>query len=154
MNPQAQLTTAAVAAFLTFAACGAPPIDSNADDAPAPTAQAALSFSADIMPILEQRCWQCHNNLLSDYARVMSTTGWCWVDEAEGSEELPFIEPGDPSRSLLFRKLRSPGPDFDLVRSCGRPMPADRTEAPYGLEELFPDEFALIERWIAEGAPE
>lgn len=73
------------------------------------------------------------------------------MPRAIGSEELPSVEPGDPTRSLLFRKLLSSGAELDLVRSCGRPMPADRTE-PYGLEELFPEEFATIERWIEDGA--
>ena len=149
------LLVVTVAVVLVSAACGddakteapvtAPPEEDNED---------TLSFAADVLPIFERRCFRCHETSLSEHQRVMTATGVCFDDD-RFEEVLPFVEPGDPWRSLLFRRLLSPEPGLNFSgRSCGFPMPADRAVAPYGLEKLFPDEFAIIERWINDGAGE
>lgn len=97
---------------------------------PAPTASpgggATVSFSGEVLPLLEQHCARCHGGIaglwLTDYEHLML-----------GGDNGSPVRPGDPEGSVLYRTVEQ---GF---------MPPD---AP----PLTPDELRLLHRWIAEGA--
>jgi cytochrome c5 len=98
---------------------------------PQPT-QSQPSFSADVLPVFEQKCVACHGNLGgwggSNYEDVMTS-----------GDHAPVIIPGDIENSLLAQKLLG-------TQSVGTVMP------PAG---KLPDaEIQAILDWIAAGAPE
>lgn len=88
-----------------------------------------VSFSADVMPILEQYCWECHSEesaelglRLDSYEGVMA-----------GSDYGTVVEPGDPAGSLLI----------DMVEAGDMPEEGD---------PVPPEQLEVIKTWIAEGA--
>lgn len=97
---------------------------------PAPTltpgGSTTVSFSQDILPILQQNCIGCHGGIagmwLTDYDRVRLP-----------SNNGATIYPGEPDRSPLYLYVR------DGL------MPANA-------DPLSPDQIALIRQWILEGA--
>jgi|ERR1700687_458403 len=109
-----------------------------------------VSLSNDIQPIFDARCVRCHNPDLfrgtldltqgNAYANLVSqpTSDACMAEVPDSVRVVPF----DPQSSMLWLKTLP-----DDTR-CGGPMPFG-TE---GLGIIAPDEFALIEMWIAQGA--
>lgn len=94
-------------------------------------ADEALTFERDIRPIFRAHCYDCHGA----------------TDEVEGSLDLRLvrfmqtggdsgaaIEPGHPEESLLLQRIRS-------------------GEMPPGDAKVSEAEIALLEKWIAAGAP-
>ncbi|MDX1645587.1 MAG: c-type cytochrome domain-containing protein [Longimicrobiales bacterium] len=88
-----------------------------------------VSFSADVMPILEQYCWECHSEentelglRLDSYEGVMA-----------GSDYGTVVEPGDPDGSLLV----------DMVEAGDMPEEGD---------PVPPEQLEILKTWIAEGA--
>lgn len=95
----------------------------------APSAHEPVSFSAEVMPLLEQYCWECHSEentelglRLDSYEGVMA-----------GSDYGTVVEAGDPSGSLLV----------DMMEAGD--MPEDGDPVP-------PEQIEIIKTWIAEGA--
>lgn len=106
-----------------------------------------VSFANDVQPIFDARCVSCHtpDSVLdltagSAYANLVNqpTSDGCMAQVPNSVLVVPF----DPTTSMLWLKTRP-----DDAR-CGAPMPRG-TE---GLGIIAPDEFALIETWISEGA--
>jgi hypothetical protein len=111
-----------------------------------------VSFANDIQPIFTARCAFCHTDrpggpagsLYLDEGRAYAdlvnqpTSDGCMA-EAPGSVR---VVPFDPLSSMLWLKTRP-----DDAR-CGVPMPWGTP----GLGIDFPDEFALLETWISQGA--
>lgn len=98
-------------------------------DGGAVAAHEPVSFSQEVMPILEQYCWECHGEettelglRLDSYERVMA-----------GSDYGTVIEPGDPDGSLLV----------DMVEAGDMPEEGD---------PMPPEQLEIIKTWIAEGA--
>lgn len=91
-------------------------------------------FEEKIAPILQRRCYECHSHQ-SGKAKgglvLDSQSGW-----EKGGSEGAAIVPGKPDESLLM----------EVVRYEGNEMPPD--------EQLPEDEIALLEKWIAMGAPD
>ena len=92
------------------------------------------SFSKDIEPLFKKSCSACHGtkNAFNDwdassYDSVMNT-----------GKHKPVIKPGDPTNSILVQMLQG-------KTEYGRQMPLGRA--------LKNDQIQLIERWIADGAP-
>lgn len=121
-----------VPAFAVAVAVGLA-IQSDASTARAGTevvgAHEPVSFSAEVMPILERRCWECHSEQntelglrLDSYEGIMA-----------GSDYGTVVEPGDPDGSLLI----------DMVESGDMPEEGD---------PVPPEELEVIKTWIAEGA--
>ena len=99
-----------------------------------PPAQAAVSFTREVAPILVQECSACHDAKkakggfrLHTYAALMSKP----VDQE------PAVVPGKPDGSRLFQLLVTPNPD-------------DRM--PQEDEPLSSAQIATIRQWISEGA--
>jgi hypothetical protein len=91
-------------------------------------------FEKQIAPILKRRCFQCHSHE-SGKAKgglvLDSRHGW-----EQGGSEGPAIVPGQPGKSLLL----------EAVRYESYEMPPKK--------KLPASEIALLERWIAMGAPD
>ena len=93
-----------------------------------------VSFRAEIAPLLQRRCANCHSeeNAKGDYrldtfARLLKG----------GDSDLPVVVPGKAEESELYRLLLESSPEDRM------PQKADA---------LPPEEIALIKRWIDEGA--
>ena len=91
-------------------------------------------FEGQIAPILERRCFGCHSHE-SGKAKgglvLDSRHGW-----EKGGSEGAAIVPGKPDKSLLM----------EAIRHESYEMPPD--------EKLPASEIALLEQWIAMGAPD
>ncbi|MFQ6016473.1 MAG: c-type cytochrome domain-containing protein, partial [Anaerolineae bacterium] len=90
------------------------------------------SFTEDILPLLQSKCSACHGNL----------GGWSAAsyDEVINSGDSgPAVVPGDAEGSLLLQKLKD-------TQTIGGPMPPSQL--------LSDEEIALVEEWIAAGAPD
>ena len=100
---------------------------------PAKTAD-AVDYLRQIKPLLETHCIACHNaedpqsGLRLDAAVLM----------LKGGNRGPALVAGSPEKSLLLKAVRGDG---ELLR-----MPLE-------LDPLAAEEIALLERWIAQGAP-
>ncbi|MCA8995080.1 MAG: DUF1549 domain-containing protein, partial [Planctomycetaceae bacterium] len=91
-------------------------------------------FEQQIAPLLKRRCYACHSHE-SGKAKgglvLDSRQGW-----EKGGREGPAVFPGQPDKSLLMQ----------AVRYEGYEMPPDK--------KLPAEEIALLEKWIAMGAPD
>ncbi len=96
-----------------------------------------VDFNRDIRPILNKNCTTCHGGV-----KQAGEVSFIFREEALGKGESgkPVIVPGDPAASELVRRIKSQDPDEKM------PPPE---EHPHGLE---PEQVALLERWIKEGA--
>ena len=129
-----------------------PPTNGGSDG---PTTNTVFSgivvFSRDIQPILSARCAAtCHSatvhsgglDLTEGSARAnllnQPTSTGCMAEVPASIRVVPC----DTRGSMLWRKLK---PDDSR---CRNPMPNGTA----GLGIIAPDEFAVIERWIAQGA--
>ena len=123
-------------AAVVFAAMVFISVDGSAeeDDADATDASGIEFFEKRIQPLLKQRCFQCHSHE-SGKAKgglvLDSRAGW-----QKGGSEGPAIVPGKPGDSLLLQ----------AVRYESYEMPPK--------EKLSDGEIALLEKWIAMGAPD
>jgi hypothetical protein len=124
--------------------------DSTGGDLARPTG--ALHYQADIQPIWEQYCGECHIDgprrprltaALSYDSLVGATTQSC----ADGRPEATLVVPGHPEQSYLAHSIgdeTSFGPDS----ACDARMPYMKTV----LMKQDPAAVEKIRRWIAEGA--
>ncbi len=115
----------------------------DAEDRPEGT---AVSFSADVLPILTSLCATCHRDggiadqagitlqLVEDLAFDMLLNNNSVQDES-----LSFVEPGDSTSSLMFLKVSSDSPPV------GNRMP-------FQLAPLSDAQIATIRDWIDQGA--
>ncbi len=94
-------------------------------------AESPVSFSAQIQPILAERCGMCHKP--EGGQGQLSLADWAGV--SKGGKSGPAIVPGRPDESLLMQKISGAEPAMPAV---GEPLDAARVE--------------LIRRWIAQGA--
>ena len=107
-----------------LALSGGPSASLLAADATSP-----VYFEDQIAPLLKQRCHACHNPE-TQRAHLDLTSP---ASLLRGSDAGPVIQPGDPTRSLLY----------ELVHNGEMPRKGDRLSA---------NEVHLIEAWIQGGA--
>lgn len=107
-----------------------------ADQAPKPPASGKtgkVDFVKEIKPLFDANCAQCHG--------VRPTKAYSMLTKAKaftpGESEEPPIVPGKADQSLIVTLMKAKSPE-------GR-MPQKKPP-------LKPDQIALIERWINEGA--
>ena len=93
-----------------------------------------VSFE-QVRPVLETRCLECHNPDKVKGKLLMSTQAGFLKGGANG----PIIEPGQPDRSELVKRVHLPKDHEDLMPPKGGPLP--------------PAELALLRGWVAAGAP-
>jgi len=91
-------------------------------------------FETSVRPLLVERCQKCHGEKKQESGlRLDSKVGW-----TKGGDSGPAIVPGDPSMSLLVKKIREADPE-------NRMPPKD---------PLSSNEIETLEKWIAMGAPD
>ncbi|HUG34245.1 MAG TPA: c-type cytochrome domain-containing protein [Anaerolineales bacterium] len=94
------------------------------------SAQAAtVSFSADVLPILQSRCFNCHGG--DDIEEGLNLTTFAGI--IAGSDNGPVIIPGDAANSLLAEQVVS-------------------QEMPKRGPKLTPPQVQIIVDWINQGA--
>jgi hypothetical protein len=99
----------------------------------ASAADRKISFAADIQPIFQKSCWNCHGS-----ATQLSKLSLATRDSAlAGGIRGPAIVPGDADKSRLFR----------LVSGLEKPS------MPIGGSPLAPGEIESLKLWIQQGAP-
>lgn len=130
MHAKLLFSVAVVALTMQFAACG----------------RSEISFSADVLPILQTSCLECHNSTgegaaasnfsVVDYASVM-----------KGTTFGPVVVPGSSISSTLYRVVA--GKTDPEIR-----MPPHHTEslAEGRGEALAVEQIQIIADWIDQGA--
>jgi uncharacterized membrane protein len=117
--------------------------------APKPTTAAhgakGVDFHSEIMPILQQRCNDCHKAPYEENGRTKNPKAGLRFDSYDwlmkGSEDIgPIIEAGDTDASILFEVITLPPDDDMIMPPKGDPLTAEQID--------------LFRRWILEGATE
>jgi mono/diheme cytochrome c family protein len=97
---------------------------------------APATFGSRVAPVLQSQCIGCHGPKRQKGGLRLDTL----TAIRKGGEDGPVIEVGDPAGSELVRRLTLPTGDDDRMPSDDKPA-------------LKPGEIALIQSWIAAGAP-
>jgi uncharacterized membrane protein len=108
-----------------------------AAEPPASARFAGTPFGDTIAPILERSCLECHGPAKNRGRLRLDTRA---AALAGGKSGRPGIAPGDPALSEVLRRVKLPREHDDA-------MP------PEDMPGLSPDEIAVLETWIATGAP-
>lgn len=97
------------------------------------TAAADIDFSAEIEPLLKQRCYECHSHSgkMKGGLTLDSRAGW-----ATGGDSGPAIIAGKPDESLVIQMVRWKDDDHQMPPK----------------EKLADAEIALLEKWVQQGA--
>jgi hypothetical protein len=92
-------------------------------------------FDARVLPILKQRCYECHSHesKIKGGLALDSKSGW-----QNGGDHGAAIMPGNVSKSLLIEAVRYANPDMEMP--------------PKG--KLAASEIEVLEKWVAMGAPD
>ncbi len=106
-------------------------------DVPWASAQAAVDYSRDVLPILSAKCYACHGP--DEHARKLDLR----LDKKEGAfrveDGVAVIVPGKPDQSELVRRVTSSDPDEVMP-------PSD------DIRKLSKDQIQTLKRWVEEGA--
>jgi mono/diheme cytochrome c family protein len=101
---------------------------------------ARIGYNASIQPILAENCFHCHGPDSASRKGKLRLDGAAFATQPrENGDRDPAIVPGKPAASLVIERLRSKDPE--------EVMPPPETH-----KQLKPEEVALLEQWIAEGA--
>ena len=90
-------------------------------------------FDQQVLPILKQRCYECHSHesKIKGGLALDSKSGW-----QTGGDHGAAISPGNVSKSLLVEAVRYTNPDMEMP--------------PKG--KLAANEIEVLEKWVAMGA--
>lgn len=99
------------------------------------SARADDFFATKVEPLLKKRCFECHSHegKIKGGLALDSKSGW-----VKGGETGPAIVPGDLEKSPLISAVRYGNKDLEMPPK----------------EKLAADELAVLERWVAMGAPD
>ena len=106
-------------------------------DAESTTPDEAVSYSREILPILQQNCVACHRVKQAEGGLALETVKALLV----GGDSGLLWEGTDPASSLLYTRVMD---DDD-------PMPPDDNTV--GAKRLTEHQLTLIRNWISQGAP-
>ncbi len=114
---------------------------------PAPPTGKNVSFSTDILPILNDQCVSCHQpgafaNTFGGIAMdLTAANAFASIVNQPSSQDQAFtlVVPGDSAGSLFFQKVSSNNPPI------GSRMPLIG-------DPLSPEELGLLRDWIDQGA--
>jgi uncharacterized membrane protein len=119
--------------------------EDKAKDEKAKPAADRVDFAAQIWPILEARCTECHTTpKAGPDGRVKKPKGGVILDTKDGmlaSKRGKLVVAGKPEESLLYTPLVLPADDEDRM-----PPPKAKVNTPLPKEQTD-----LIARWIREG---
>ena len=92
-------------------------------------------FEAKVLPLLRQRCYECHSHesKIKGGLALDSKSGW-----QTGGDHGAAITPGNVSKSLLVEAVRYTNPDMEMP--------------PKG--KLAANEIEVLEKWVTMGAPD
>ncbi len=91
-------------------------------------------FENEVRPLLQERCIECHSaEKQKGGLRLDSRSGW-----QQGGDTGPALVPGKPEESLLLKAVKYTLPDLHMPPK----------------ERLKPHQVAVLEKWIASGAPD
>lgn len=120
------------AAFLALAALAAPL-----------AAQARPDFERDVLPILRERCFECHQAPVRDASGRLKKPkgglrldGRAWIQH--GGDGGPALEPGSAEDSELWYRVSVPADDPDVMPEKGDPLTSRQID--------------VLRRWIDHGA--
>ena len=106
--------------------------------------QTAVDFETQILPILKNRCFNCHSAPMTDTDGTISKPkGGVQLDSVKGIAESLYGEviiAGEPEDSLLYQRITLPEGDTGV-------MPPPEAGAP-----LTKQDTDLIREWITQGA--
>ena len=106
--------------------------------------QTAVDFETQILPILKNRCFNCHSAPMTDTDGTISKPkGGVQLDSVKGIAESLYGEviiAGEPEDSLLYQRIILPEGDTGI-------MPPPEAGAP-----LTKQDTDLIREWITQGA--
>ena len=108
---------------------------------PEARAEAPVSFNRQIQPILSEYCYHCHGPDAATRKPKkeplrLDAEQFAFAPRGDGT---PAIVKGDSAKSALIQRIHSSDPD-------------DVMPPPESLKQLRPEDKALLERWVAEGA--
>ncbi len=109
-------------------------------------AQDAVDFEKQILPILKENCFKCHEKEKEDNGKIKKPKGGLRLDGAalimKGGKEYPNenVVAGKPDDSWLAKTMALPDSDDMAMPPEGK---GDRISA---------ENQALIKKWIASGA--
>jgi cytochrome c553 len=92
-------------------------------------------FEKKVRPIFVNRCYNCHSESFKEAGGLRVDVG---IAIFAGGRSGPVIIPGDPENSTLIKKVKATDPK--------KRMPQESKEA------LPPEEIAILETWIKNGA--
>jgi hypothetical protein len=138
------LTICSAAMLISLASCsnnsGTPPSSNT-------STVAGVSFSRDIQPLFDLNCVICHQGTgqtVPGSLSLASGVAWGNLINVQSVEVAIFrVAPGHPEQSYLINKLAG---NQTQVGGIGVQMPYDRAPLSAG-------QIAMIEQWIAAGAP-
>jgi len=97
-------------------------------------AEDKIDFAKQIRPIFADSCYKCHAG--------QKHKGDLKLDSVEafqkGGKDGKVLEPGQPDKSDLYRRIVLPKGDDDVMPPKGDPLPKEKTD--------------LVKQWIAQGA--
>jgi WD40 repeat protein len=93
-----------------------------------------VSYFKDVRPLFQQHCQGCHQPAKAQGGYVM-TDHPSLLKAADSGK--PGVKPGKPAESYLLDEIR---------------VTDGKAEMPKGGKALKPEQYQLIEKWIAEGA--
>ena len=110
---------------------------------PSAAGQRAIEFRADVLPILEDRCYQCHRAAYVDEGgRTRKPKGGLRLDGAgwiaKGGDEGSVVSGGQPAKSSLYTRVVLPEDDDDRMPQKGDPLTKAQAD--------------VLREWIAGGA--
>jgi hypothetical protein len=90
-------------------------------------------FDSKVLPILQERCFECHSHgtKIKGGLALDSCSGW-----VEGSDNGPAIQPGELEASLLVKAVRYVDAEFEMPPKAKLPAA----------------EIAILEEWVKTGA--
>ncbi len=103
---------------------------------------AAVDFEREILPILEERCIECHTAPYEKNGRTYKPKAGLRMDGLAhlmfGSDEGPVLIPNHPSKSSIYNRVVLPADDDDRMPPKGDPLTATQRD--------------LLRQWIGQGA--
>jgi len=100
------------------------------------TGQEKVNFEREVLPVLRERCFECHSSSRTKPKAGLRLDGAAWI--RAGAKAGSVLEAGDARVSTLYTRAALPADDFDIMPPEG---PA-----------LTKEQLATLKRWIDEGA--
>jgi len=105
------------------------------------TASAQIDFQKEVLPILQDRCIECHKAPYEQNGKLKEPKAGLRLDGGahilHGSDDGKVITPNHPSESPLYKRITLPSDDDDVMPPKGDPLTASQQE--------------VIRKWIAQG---